>query len=192
MVQALAFAELLAGGILFLCGYKGYTPAEVIQGEAGAAKPLGGAEAAAKAGVVEAAPTGTIESRPAGSSGNIHTTQSGQEHSAGGGGAGFTAAPGTNYTAGVEPALVKRLSKLGAHLGVTLTGISGYRTPAHSVAVGGFADDPHTRGEASDTQGTQNIAKAILNAFGLERPFPGAAEADHIQLLHSVTTFGGY
>lgn len=41
MVQALAFAELFAGGILFLCGYKGYTPAEVVKGEAGAAKPLG-------------------------------------------------------------------------------------------------------------------------------------------------------
>lgn len=41
MVQALAFAELFAGGILFLCGYKGYTPPEVVKGEAGDAKPLG-------------------------------------------------------------------------------------------------------------------------------------------------------
>jgi hypothetical protein len=46
VVQALAFAELFAGGILFLCGYKGYTPAEVVKGEAGAAKPLGHGTAA--------------------------------------------------------------------------------------------------------------------------------------------------
>jgi hypothetical protein len=26
----------------------------------------------------------------------------------------------------------------------------GYRTPAHSVAVGGYADDPHPRGQAED------------------------------------------
>lgn len=49
MVQALAFAELFAGGILFLCGYKGYTPAEVVKGEAGAAKPLGHGTAAGAA-----------------------------------------------------------------------------------------------------------------------------------------------
>jgi hypothetical protein len=46
VVQALAFAELFAGGILFLCGYKGYSPAEVVKGEAGAAKPLGKGTAA--------------------------------------------------------------------------------------------------------------------------------------------------
>ena len=33
---------------------------------------------------------------------------------------------------------------------MVIYGISGYRTPAHSVAVGGFADDPHTKGEAED------------------------------------------
>jgi murein DD-endopeptidase MepM/ murein hydrolase activator NlpD len=48
VVQALAFAELLAGGILFLCGYKGYTPAEVVKGEAGEAKPLGKGSAGAE------------------------------------------------------------------------------------------------------------------------------------------------
>lgn len=35
MVQALAFAELLAGGILFLAGLSGHSPAEVLKGEAG-------------------------------------------------------------------------------------------------------------------------------------------------------------
>jgi hypothetical protein len=70
--------------------------------------------------------------------------------------------------------------------GMRLTGISGYRTPAHSVAVGGFSNDPHTRGEASDTQGAQTIPESVLRKFGLTRPFSGAKEADHIQLLPGV------
>lgn len=99
---------------------------------------------------------------------------------------GFVAGPGTNYTVGKEPQIAADLKRLGEYLHVTLEGISGYRSPQHSVEVGGFADDPHTRGEASDTLGTQTIASAILARFGLERPFPGAAEADHMQLLGSL------
>ena len=98
-------------------------------------------------------------------------------------GGGFVDTPGTNYTVGEEPILAQRLNALAKALGVTLTGISGYRTPQHSVEVGGFADDPHTRGDASDTQGAQGIPEATLEKFGLTRPFSGAAEADHIQLL---------
>ena len=45
------------------------------------------------------------------------------------------------------------LDRLGKALHLHLIGLSGYRTPAHSVEVGGFANDPHTRGEASDTPG---------------------------------------
>jgi hypothetical protein len=108
------------------------------------------------------------------------------------GGDGFTAASGTNYTYGKTPEISDRLNDLGKALGVKLTGVSGYRTPEHSVAVGGFADDPHTKGLASDTEGTQSIPKSVLNKYGLERPFPGAKEADHIQLLHSVNANGGY
>lgn len=101
------------------------------------------------------------------------------------GGVGFTAAPGTDYTYGHTSAIANRLNELGKALGIKLTGISGYRTPAHSVAVGGFANDPHTRGEASDTPGVEGVSAAVLARFGLERPFPGAKEADHIQLLGS-------
>lgn len=61
-------------------------------------------------------------------------------------------------------------------------GLSGYRTPQHSVEVGGFANDPHTRGEASDTPGVEGVPEGTLRAFGLTRPFAGAHEADHIQL----------
>jgi hypothetical protein len=95
---------------------------------------------------------------------------------------GFFPAPGTNYSVGEEPVLAARLNTLGKALHIHLIGISGYRTPQHSVEVGGFANDPHTRGEASDTPGVEGVPEATLKQFGLTRPFPGAAEADHIQL----------
>lgn len=95
---------------------------------------------------------------------------------------GFFPAAGTNYSVGVEPELAARLNTLGKALHLHLIGVSGYRTPQHSVEVGGFANDPHTRGEASDTPGVEGVPEATLNRFGLTRPFGGAAEADHIQL----------
>jgi peptidoglycan hydrolase CwlO-like protein len=96
---------------------------------------------------------------------------------------GFFPAPGTNYSVGEEPVLAARLNTLGKALHLHLIGISGYRTPQHSVEVGGFADDPHTRGEASDTPGVEGVPESVLERFGLTRPFPGPAEADHIQLF---------
>ena len=98
---------------------------------------------------------------------------------------GFFQAPGTNYSVGEEPTLVAHLNALGIALHLHLIGISGYRTPEHSIEVGGFANDPHTRGEASDTPGIEGVPQATLARFGLIRPFPSAAEADHIQLLGS-------
>ena len=95
---------------------------------------------------------------------------------------GFFPAPGTNYSVGEEPEIAARLDRLGKALHLHLIGISGYRTPQHSVEVGGFADDPHTRGEASDTPGVEGVPEQTLLRFGLTRPFPGPAEADHIQL----------
>ncbi len=100
-----------------------------------------------------------------------------------GGGAGFFPAAGTDYSVGEEPIIAARLDALGRTLGLHLIGISGYRSPAHSVEVGGFADDPHTRGEASDTPGVEGVPEATLEEFCLTRPFPGAREADHIQEL---------
>jgi peptidoglycan hydrolase CwlO-like protein len=98
---------------------------------------------------------------------------------------GFFQAPGTDYSVGEEPVLVAHLNTLGIALHLHLIGISGYRTPQHSVEVGGFANDPHTRGEASDTPGIEGVPQATLARFGLIRPFASAAEADHIQLLGS-------
>jgi peptidoglycan hydrolase CwlO-like protein len=99
-----------------------------------------------------------------------------------GGDWGFFPAAGTNYSVGQEPEIAARLDALGKALHLHLIGLSGYRTPQHSVEVGGFADDPHTRGEASDTPGVEGVPEATLLRFGLTRPFGGAAEADHIQL----------
>jgi peptidoglycan hydrolase CwlO-like protein len=98
---------------------------------------------------------------------------------------GFFQAPGTDYSVGEEPVLVAHLDTLGIALHLHLIGISGYRTPEHSIEVGGFANDPHTRGEASDTPGIEGVPQATLARFGLIRPFGSAAEADHIQLLGS-------
>jgi hypothetical protein len=98
---------------------------------------------------------------------------------------GFFQYPGTNYSVGDEPELAAHLNRLGKALHLHLIGISGYRSPQHSVEVGGFANDPHTRGEASDTPGIEGVPEATLEQFGLTRPFGGAAEANHIQLLGS-------
>jgi hypothetical protein len=95
---------------------------------------------------------------------------------------GFFPAPGTNYSVGEEPVIAARLNTLGKALHLHLIGLSGYRSPQHSVEVGGFANDPHTRGEASDTPGIEGVPESTLLHFGLTRPFPGPAEADHIQL----------
>lgn len=103
-------------------------------------------------------------------------------YAAPGGSYGFFPASGTNYSVGDEPALAAKLNTLGRALHLHLIGLSGYRTPSHSVEVGGFPNDPHTRGEASDTPGVEGVPEAVLNQYGLTRPFGGAAEADHIQL----------
>src|SRR5436309_8895963 len=110
-------------------------------------------------------------------------------------GPGFTPDPGTIQNVGQLPLLKARLDELGKALGVTIYGISGYRTPAHSVAVGGFADDPHARGEAEDIgvgsllrSSAAQISEAQLARFGLYRPFdpsddPNNSEVNHIQLI---------
>jgi peptidoglycan hydrolase CwlO-like protein len=100
-----------------------------------------------------------------------------------GGSFGFFQEPGTNYSVNEEPIIAARLDALGRALDLHLIGVSGYRTPQHSVEVGGFADDPHTQGIASDTPGVEGVAEATLERFCLTRPFGGAREADHIQEL---------
>jgi hypothetical protein len=108
---------------------------------------------------------------------------------------GFVADPGTVQDVGELPTITRDLNSLGVYLHVTIYGISGYRTPAHSVAVGGFADDPHTRGEAEDIgvnsllrSSAAQISEAELGRFGLYRPFdptddPNNTEVNHVQLI---------
>jgi hypothetical protein len=110
---------------------------------------------------------------------------------------GFTPDPGTSQTQGQLPLLTARLDALGKALGVTIYGISGYRTPAHSVAVGGYAHDPHTQGKAEDIgvnsllrSSAAQIRESEFARFGLYRPFepsgdPGNTEVNHIQLIPS-------
>jgi peptidoglycan hydrolase CwlO-like protein len=113
-------------------------------------------------------------------------TYTGPVASGGADGFGFFQASGTNYSVGDEPTLAAKLNQLGKDLHLHLIGLSGYRTPQHSVEVGGFPNDPHTRGEASDTPGVEGVPESVLNSYGLTRPFAGAAEADHIQLVGSI------
>ena len=112
-------------------------------------------------------------------------------------GPGFVADPGTIQSVGQLPVLTARLDRLAKALDVVIYGISGYRTPAHSVAVGGFADDPHTKGEAEDVgvnsllrSSAAQISEAQLAQYGLYRPFdpsdnPSNTEVNHIQLIPS-------
>jgi hypothetical protein len=112
-------------------------------------------------------------------------------------GPGFVADPGTIQSVGQLPVLTARLDQLATALHVVIYGISGYRTPAHSVAVGGFADDPHTKGEAEDIgvnsllrSSAAQISEAQLAQYGLYRPFdpsddPANTEVNHIQLIPS-------
>jgi Peptidase M15 len=110
-------------------------------------------------------------------------------------GPGFVPDPGTIQNVGQLPVLTARLDALAKALGVIIYGISGYRTPAHSVAVGGYADDPHTKGLAEDIgvnsllrSSAAQISEPELARFGMYRPFdptddPNNPEVNHIQLI---------
>jgi Peptidase M15 len=104
---------------------------------------------------------------------------------------GFVADPGTVQDVGELPVITRDLNALGDDLHVTIYGISGYRTPAHSVAVGGYADDPHTKGEAEDIgvnsllrASAAQITEAELARFGLYRPFDPTGAADNTEVNH--------
>lgn len=98
---------------------------------------------------------------------------------------------GVNMTVGKEPQILGDLGKYSREISEAIYVISGYRSPQHSVEVGGFANDPHTRGEAADIGigapllETMFAAKeSQLKAAGLYRPFypESAHEVNHVQL----------
>jgi hypothetical protein len=90
-------------------------------------------------------------------------------------------ATGKDYSRGDEPEIAARLDALGKALHLHLVGISGYLTPERPVAVGGFANDPHPRRGVRHIS-VEQLSESVLRKYGLTRPFPGAAQADHIQL----------
>lgn len=112
---------------------------------------------------------------------------------------GFVADPGTNFATGDEAEIARRLDELGKKLGVTIYGISGYRTPARSVEVGGTANDPHTKGLAADIgvggstrASAAKLTDAQLASVGLFRPIPGnSQEINHIALLKASAPLHG-
>lgn len=61
----------------------------------------------------------------------------------------LAAGPGVDWQH-VDLRLLSALDRAARQLGVTITLTSGFRTPAHSAAVGGYSNDPHTRGVAVD------------------------------------------
>jgi hypothetical protein len=140
------------------------------------------------------APYGTTLGREVAREGRAHSEQF--RHFALGGralaGGSVSLDPGVNMNVGKEPQILRDLRRLSTELHDTVYVISGYRSPAHSVSVGGFSNDPHTRGEAADigvgspTLSSMNrVTEAQLKAVGLYRPFwpadPG--EVNHVQLL---------
>lgn len=102
-----------------------------------------------------------------------------------------------------DPEIAARLLLLSAKTGKTIYVTSGYRTPAQSESVGGFPDDPHTKGEAMDIgvngstiESANSISEAEYNSVGLYRPFGTAhggssAEDNHVQLLNEGTPATG-
>lgn len=96
---------------------------------------------------------------------------------------------------GMEPQITARLLMLSAKVGQPVYVISAARTPQHSVEVGGFPDDPHTKGEAQDIGvGAPTLASAAAipestyESVGLYRPFGTAqggssAEDNHVQIM---------
>jgi len=95
-----------------------------------------------------------------------------------------------------EPEIAARLLLLSAKRNEPVYVLSGYRTPAQAVSVGGFADDPHTKGEAADIgvgspsiAGAEQVTEAEYNSVGLYRPFGtdhggSSTENNHVQLLN--------
>lgn len=105
---------------------------------------------------------------------------------------GFIPGPGTDFSTGQEPALAAALRRLARVMHTTIYGISGYRSPAHSVEVGGFANDPHTQGAAADIgvgsllrASASALKESVLRSVGLYRPYypASAAEINHVELL---------
>lgn len=200
------------GGTISVSSSGGGAPAQV-------RKALKAAEAHAKKLGIPVREAGSVEASPQtihvehlakrvarspivrkGTTGTIH-------HAGGSVVVGQTSDGPANVKKGEEPEIVARLLLLSKKTGKPVYIISGARTPQHSVEVGGFPDDPHTEGKASDIGvGAPTLASAaavpesVYESVGLYRPFGTAqggssAEDNHVQLMegapNKVTVGGG-
>jgi len=92
----------------------------------------------------------------------------------------------------VSPALLRALDQVGAMLHSFVDIFSGYRTPAYSASVGGFAGDPHSRHVAVDaTVGGKPLGAALsaaqwgsLGVTSGNQPnfYQGKPDPTHVQL----------
>jgi hypothetical protein len=107
---------------------------------------------------------------------------------------------GVSIKQGHEPEIAARLKLLSAKIGKPVYIISAYRSPQHSVEVGGFSNDPHTEGKAADIgigsasrASAGSISESVYNSVGLHRPYypESAAEINHVELLNGGTPSTG-
>jgi TP901 family phage tail tape measure protein len=106
---------------------------------------------------------------------------------------------GVDMSVGDEPAILADLHKFAAEMKQVVYVISGYRTDAHSEAVGGSAGDPHTTGSAADIglgsalrSSMLSVSEGQLNAVGLYRPYypANSDEVNHVQLMAGAAADG--
>lgn len=99
--------------------------------------------------------------------------------------------PGVNISR-VDPKLLNAINSVARQHGVKVTINSGWRSPAHSVAVGGFANDPHTRGIAVDAYVNgrpigQVFGPSVWSALGVQSGdvpnfYNGRPDPEHLQI----------
>lgn len=68
---------------------------------------------------------------------------------------------------GLDKKLINRLNIAREAAGLPFIINSGFRTPEKSVAVGGYSNDPHTKGLAADIRvlNSEEVYKVIYGAF---------------------------
>lgn len=92
----------------------------------------------------------------------------------------------------VDPKLLQAINKIAREKNFTVDIVSGWRSSAHSQAVGGFAGDPHTRGIAVDAYVNGRPIGAVVSpaewqSVGVESGnvpgfYKGKPDPEHLQL----------
>jgi len=100
----------------------------------------------------------------------------------------------------VNPRLLQIVNDQAKKLGKTATIISGYRSNAYSSRVGGFANDPHTKGIAVDAYidghpigdviPPDQWAKLGITSGNVPNFYKGKLDPEHLQISHLVVKGG--